>query len=61
MIQPPRCWQWAIAGLLLFLLTALPAYSEPSPPNRNLSYLPYYFGLAQSPRQAQCSRTVRPR
>ena len=48
MNHPLRCWRWTIARLSLFLLTALPAYSETTLPNRNLSYSPYYFGLAQS-------------
>ena len=37
-----------MAALAPFLLMPLPAYSESSALNRNLSYSPYYFGLAQS-------------
>ena len=40
-----------MAALSLFLLMPLPAYSESSALNRNLSYSPYYFGLAQSLQQ----------
>ena len=48
MSRSPRCCRWTMAALAPFLLMPLPAYSESSALNRNLSYSPYYFGLAQS-------------